>query len=108
MFVLLAKVKVWKVVFAYFNFQFLGNVSSNDLLLDIAEQNYGRYRINYKGTIRKGMLLLLNNTENIGITLTRFFTAFLKSTKMESKSQISLPIWDSYMKGMISFILIIY
>ncbi|XP_017769692.1 PREDICTED: VWFA and cache domain-containing protein 1 [Nicrophorus vespilloides] len=71
-------------------------------LRDVAEQNYSKYKIDNDYNVNRGIMLMVNSTQGVGLAVARFFNTLEDETTMyDLDFQISLPIWDSFSKELI-------
>ncbi|KAB0801153.1 hypothetical protein PPYR_05507 [Photinus pyralis] len=63
-------------------------------LRDIAEQNYTKYNIDVLSNVEKGIMLLVNSSQAIGLAVAQFYNIISSGVYSEKEPSISLPIWD--------------
>ncbi|KAF5289595.1 hypothetical protein FQA39_LY15042 [Lamprigera yunnana] len=69
-------------------------------LRDIAEQNYTKYNINTTIDSEKGIMLLVNSTQGIGLAAAQFYNVLGNVNYIENEPTVTLPIWDDIAKDL--------
>lgn len=70
-------------------------------LEDITSQNFEKYGLNIHVNSIKGAAVVLTKTDDIALTITRFFKTLNFTRASNPSLKISLPIWDSLTKDLI-------
>lgn len=68
-------------------------------LHDLAEQNYSKYNLEPLENITRGIMLQVNSSDTIGVTVARYYATLTHNFASAQDFEVSIPKWDSTTNG---------